>query len=112
MLKFFRDGERVGSVIEQLSDPEFEKIVNRLKKLELLKRTNPSLSTPPKVHNQTVVNPLTDILSRNERRKNHPGGDDQPTHLKNSGLIGPDLDDDSVDDSADIPTSDIPPSDE
>lgn len=100
VLLFFRDGEKVGSIVEQLSHPELERIVNRLKKLELLKRTSPKIVTPRvasppiEVRSQTVVNPLTDVLSRNERRKNTRDGDDQPTHLKNSIHIGPDLDDD------------------
>ncbi len=100
VLIFFRDGEKVGSIVEQLSHPELERIVNRLKKLELLKRTSPKIVTPRvvsppiEVRSQTVVNPLTDVLSRNERRKNSTDGDDQPTHLKNSIHIGPDLDDD------------------
>ncbi len=111
VLLFFRDGEKVGSIVEQLSHPELARIVNRLKKLELLKRTSPRIKTPAiaspvsEVRNQTVVNPLTDVLSRNERRKNASNTDDQPTHLKSSGHIGPDLDDD--DDDEDDSNTDI-----
>lgn len=110
VLKFFRDGERVGTMVEQMSDPELERVVNRLKKLELLKRTNPQLQSPPR--HQTVVNPLTDILSRNERRKNASDRDDQTTHMKSSTDIGPDLDEDRLEDIDDNAPSDIPGTDE
>lgn len=156
VLRYFQNGEKLGNALEQLSQPEMTAIVNRLKKLELLRRTAPvpGLSNPgadfdetapptattsssmapvpphvekgpaPLVHaerpdtheegkpalpddfkpfsgpvsNQTVVNPLADLVSRRERRKNASDADNQTTHLKNSVSIGPELDDDDNDD--------------
>jgi len=100
VLRYFRDGETVGNVLEELSLVEVDKIVHRLKALELLKRSNPFIHTPEHQPGATVVSAVSDSISKHERSSERPN--DQTTHLKESFAIGPD--DDSFDDVEDAAT--------
>lgn len=108
VLRYFRDGETVGNVLEQLTGAEVDKIVQRLKSLELLRRTHPEIGikTPrePVQTFETVVSLVPDSISRHERTSQSSKRDDQTTHLKESFSIGPDLEseDDDQDDETDI----------
>lgn len=103
VLKYFRDGETVGNVLEQLSLVEVDKIVHRLKSMELLKRSNPFIQTPDlEVADSTVVSRVSDSISRHERKSEKR--DDQTTHLKESFAIGPEVVDESFEDLEDART--------
>jgi hypothetical protein len=103
VLKYFRDGETVGNVLEQLSLVEVDKIVHRLKSMELLKRSNPFIQTPDlEVADSTVVSRVSDSISRHERKSEKR--DDQTTHLKESFAIGPEVVDESFEDLEDAQT--------
>lgn len=106
VLRYFRDGETVGNVLEQLTGAEVDKIVQRLKSLELLRRTHPEVGTRTKEPHSfaTVVSAVPDSISRHERTSQTSNKQDQTTHLKESFAIGPDFgpDDDDGDDETDI----------
>lgn len=93
VMNFFRDGETLESARDRLqkqAGPEdVDRIVDRLKKVELLKRSDPTIDVPSKVEDavretpvsadeeaikhskrtgETVVSPVSDLLSKDERR--------------------------------------------
>ncbi len=102
LLGFFKGSETLGEAREQFGD--VDKVVDRLKKLELLKRSDPMINIPAEVRalegaESTVVSPVPDALSRKEKAQDQ---DDNmaTTHMKSQFDIGPatdNLDSDEVD---------------
>lgn len=93
VMMFFREGETLESARERLQKQagpeEVDRIVDRLKKVELLKRSEPEIAVEPevekkveeKLRSKTVVSDISDVLSEDERRRD-AGDDDLTTSLK------------------------------
>lgn len=95
VLRFFRKAQNMGEALQRLDANDVNRVVNRLKKLELLKRSDPEIVIPPgleHVREDTVVSPITDKLSREEREQQSSPANEQTTHLKEAFDVGPDTD--------------------
>ena len=119
VMMFFRDGDTLEAARDRLqkqAGPEdVDRIVNRLKKVELLKRSNPRIVVPanldekapavpaseadtadrksPKRTGETVVSPVSDVMSEDERRRLNDTAEqptDKTTSLKANWDLIPD----------------------
>lgn len=95
VLRFFRTAQNLGEALDRLDAEDVDRVVDRLKKLELLKRSDPEIQIPKRLSPDTantVVSGLSDSLSRVERRQNStPDEHDQTTHLKESYDVAPEV---------------------
>lgn len=105
VMMFFKEGETLESARERLQKQagpeEVDRIVDRLKKVELLKRSDPTIPVPKQVEerassgpHETVVSDVTGVLDEDARLR---AQDDKTTSLKPNWDVAPDaIDSDEV----------------